>query len=127
MSQINEQIRDSHGQWQPETLPSPSSIYSWPPKFLTILKGLGREFFHWRNLFYILVGVISWLFLTPDLSRTSTFSIDWISEIYLRNCAFLNLLRHIINLCIYFLYRIFIYVKSCTYYRHNRAGRFISC
>ena len=101
MSQVNEQIRDSHGQWQPETLPSPSSIFSWPPKFLTILKGLGREFFHWRNLFYILVSVLSWLFLTPDLSRTSTFSIDWISEIYLRNCAFLILIAGGLHLRLY--------------------------
>ena len=100
MSQVNEQIRDSHGQWQPETLPSPSSLFSWPPKFLTILKGLG-EFLQWRNSFYILIAVISWLFFTPDLSRTSSFSIDWIAEIFLRNCVLLTLIAGGLHLRLY--------------------------
>ena len=101
MATEHTQTRDSQGQWQPDPLPAPGPVFNWPPRFFEILKGLSGMFFHWRNLVYIAIALISWVFFTPDLSRTSTFSIDWIAAIYLRNCTFLILIAGGLHLRLY--------------------------
>ena len=37
------------------------------------------------NLGYMSLAIVTWLFLTPDISRMSTLEIGWIATIYLRN------------------------------------------
>lgn len=91
MVDVNAGARDARGEWQPESLPRPSPLFSWPLRLMPILKVVfGHDGLLWpRNIVYMAVAVLAWLFLTPDVSRASSLSMGWIFEIYLRNAALL--------------------------------------
>ncbi len=95
--------RDARGEWQPDQLPRPSVLFSWPLRLMPILKLLfGYEGLLWpKNALYMVAAVVAWVFLTPDLSRTTSFSVGWIGEIYLRNVAFVTLLSGSLHLRLY--------------------------
>ena len=96
-------IRDSRGEWQPENLPSPTPLFRLPPKPLLILKylfGPDGLILPW-NALYLGLGVLSWLFLTPSMERMSTFAIDWIALIYLRNAGLMFLVFGSLHLRLY--------------------------
>jgi len=95
--------RDNRGEWTPDPLPEPSPIFSRPWRPVKILKYLfAPEGFLWPiNLFYALIAIVAWRYLTPDLSRTTTFAFRWIAEIYLRNVGFLILIAGGLHLRLY--------------------------
>jgi len=82
-------VRDARGEWVPDELPKPSPLFSWPWRPKAILKylfapgGLYVPFI----LFYLLLAVPVWLYLTPGPERTAVFAADWVALIYLRNAA----------------------------------------
>ncbi len=77
--------RDARGYWQPErgTAP-PNPIFMWPPKPLPILKWIYSYLFPW-NFIYMVIGTLTWLYLTPELSQMVHFRFDWILLVFLRN------------------------------------------
>ncbi len=88
MSELEWGKRDKRGEWQPDPLPEP--LFRWPWQPLTILKYLFN--FIWPyNFFFASLAILSWIFFTPDLSRTASFEFGWITEIYLRNVVILTL------------------------------------
>lgn len=93
----------ARGEWQPESLPKPGPLFNWPLKLRPTLTMLfGHDGLLWpKNAIYLGIAVIAWLFLTPDLSRTSTFAVGWIAEIYLRNAALLLIIAGGLHLRLY--------------------------
>ena len=82
------------GEWQPDTLITTPPLFSWPLRPLAILKflvGYPGYFLPW-NIGYMGLAVVTWFFLTPDLSRMTTFQVDWIVLVYLRNLGLLFLI-----------------------------------
>lgn len=92
--------RDARGEWQPETLPQPGGLFRWPPKLVPILTYF-PSVLRGSNLIYLLLGIISWLFLTPSMERMATLSFDWIALIYLRNAGLLTLIAGGLHLRLY--------------------------
>ena len=85
--------RNARGEWQPENLPKPGVLFSWPVEPLAILKfffGPEGLLVPWNGLYFGL-AVVSALFLTPSMERMSSISFDWIALIYLRNAALVTL------------------------------------
>jgi sterol desaturase/sphingolipid hydroxylase (fatty acid hydroxylase superfamily) len=97
------ELRDSRGEWKPEELPKPGPLFRWPLNILKILKFLflpGGYLLGWNGIF-LGVGVISWLFLTPEMDRMATFTLDWVALIYLRNAGILTLLAGGLHIRLY--------------------------
>ncbi|MCK5673454.1 MAG: sterol desaturase family protein [Spirochaetales bacterium] len=103
MINSNWEERDKRGEWEPNPLPEPGVLFSWPPKPIKSFKYLfAPEGFLWPyNLIYGLLAVLAWLYFTPDLSRTVNFRISWIAEIYLRNVVLLTIIAGGLHLRLY--------------------------
>jgi sterol desaturase/sphingolipid hydroxylase (fatty acid hydroxylase superfamily) len=86
--------RDAQGEWTPDALPEPAPIFAWPPRVRKSLSWLfAPEGFLWPyNLLYALMAVVAWIYFTPDLSRTATFQVDWMAQIYLRNVVLVSVI-----------------------------------
>ena len=52
-------------------------------------------------LFFAVAAIVSWLFFIPDLSRTVTFQIGWMAEIYQRNVVLVSLLAGGLHFLLY--------------------------
>jgi len=84
-------LRNARGEWEPSYPVKYAPIFTWPPRPLSVLKWiLSYPGFLWPwNSVYLLITVISWLFLQPALSRCTEFKADWIGLMFLRNLALL--------------------------------------
>ncbi len=84
MAEVDLQQRNRRGEWLPDPLPTPSPLFSWPLRLLPALRAVAGDYWPYGWLF-VALAVVSWLWFTPDLSRTGTFALGWIAEIYARN------------------------------------------
>ena len=66
-------------------------IYQWPLKPFQALKWLFYDLMFPWGVFWLALSVISWQFLTPELSRMATLEFGWMAQIWLRNAALLTL------------------------------------
>jgi sterol desaturase/sphingolipid hydroxylase (fatty acid hydroxylase superfamily) len=96
-------VRDARGEWRPEVGPQPSPLFTWPWRPVKILKYLfGPVGFLWPyNLAVALISVAAWLWFTPSLAVTATFSLGWIAEIYARNVVLVILVSGGMHLRLY--------------------------
>ena len=103
MAQAAVKTSDPQADWQPERLPEPSPMFSWPLRFVPAVKALvGNGGILWpKNAVFMAIAVFSWFFLTPSLARTASISIDWIAQIYLRNVALVTLMAGGLHLRLY--------------------------
>ena len=62
----------------------PTPVLSWPPKPNEVVKWL-KEYLWPYNILFMIVAVVTWLYLTPEMSRMAEFRAGWILEIFLRN------------------------------------------
>ena len=100
MAEADLRHRDRRGEWLPDPLPAPSALFSWPLRLWPALRSLIA--FYWPyNLFYTVLAVVCWLWFTPDLSRTGTFAVGWIAEIYARNAVLIIVLYGSVHLRLY--------------------------
>ena len=100
MAEADVQQRDRRGEWLPESLPEPSPLFSWPLRLRPVVKSVIN--FYWPyNIFYAVLAVVCWLWFTPDLSRTGSFSVGWIAEIYARNAVLIIVLYGAVHLRLY--------------------------
>ena len=76
--------RDERGNWQPEGVKLPNPVFDWPPKPVKVAKWLYNYLFPW-NLIYMLIAVLTVVYLQPEMSRMTRFSADWILYIFVRN------------------------------------------
>lgn len=121
MAEVNSVFdRDKRGEWQPSKLPTPSEAFKRPLKLSPILKALfGRDEVIWpQNTLYMALAVVSWLYLTPEQSRTNSFALGWIAEIYVRNATVLLLIAGSLHLRLY--------VQKSQGQRHKFNHRWLS-
>jgi sterol desaturase/sphingolipid hydroxylase (fatty acid hydroxylase superfamily) len=100
MAEIDVQVRDKRGEWQPADLPAASPLFSWPLRLVPLLKAL-RGLVWPHNALFASLAIVSWLFFTPALSRTATFAFGWVAEIYLRNAVLIILVYGALHLRLY--------------------------
>src|SRR5688500_706456 len=62
-------------------------LFQWPPRPVTVFKWLFGfpGYLMPLRLFFVGVATATYLFLTPDLSRMRSTSIDWIALLGIRN------------------------------------------
>ena len=87
--------------WEPETISKDRTLYNWPPKPLQTLKWFKDYLFSPIQLFFALLGLFVWFFLTPSMTTMKTFSWDWILIIYFRNVALLSLITGTVHFWLY--------------------------
>ncbi|MCY4412764.1 MAG: sterol desaturase family protein [Caldilineaceae bacterium] len=83
--------RDARGNWQPEGAKLPNPIFAWPPKPMEVAKWLYNYLFPW-NFIYMLIAVLTVVYLQPEMARMKTFSADWILFIFARNLIMLTVI-----------------------------------
>ena len=74
--------RDERGLWRPDKdVGAPNPVFSWPPKPIEAAKWL--KGYMWPfNMMYFIVVMLTWLYLTPEMSRMTEFRADWMLEIF---------------------------------------------
>ena len=85
--------RNKRGDWAPAEPLSYAPILEWPPRPAAFLKwvfGYPGFFLPW-GVFYMVVPIFVWLYLTPSLETMQTFGAGWIAFIFLRNLAMILL------------------------------------
>ena len=85
--------RDRRGDWRPAKPISAAPLYGWPPRPRAALKWfLGFPGYLWPwNVSYVVVAVLTWVYLTPAMADMKTFAAGWIAVILGRNCALMLL------------------------------------
>lgn len=78
--------RDKRGYWTPNKRPKRAPIFVWPAQPRAFVKWLPGYVWPW-NFAYFTAAILSWLYMTPDLSTMKTFQITWVLEILVRNAA----------------------------------------
>ena len=100
MAEADLRHRDRRGEWLPDPLPAPSALFSWPLRLWPALRSVVA--FYWPyNIFYTVLAVVCWLWFTPDLSRTGSFAVGWIAELYARNAVLIIVLYGTVHLRLY--------------------------
>ncbi len=104
---------DGRGYWKPNDPIRYPDVFIWPPKMEGILRWLPGYIFPW-GLFYGLLALLVWTFLTPSMTRMQNLSLDWVALIALRNAVLLSL---IVGTQHYWLY---IKRAQATAFKYNR-------
>ena len=77
--------RDERGFWKPDKeIGLPNPVLSWPPKPYELAKWL-KEYLWPFNIIYLLVAILTWIYLTPEMARMTEFRAGWILEVFFRN------------------------------------------
>jgi sterol desaturase/sphingolipid hydroxylase (fatty acid hydroxylase superfamily) len=87
------QERDRRGEWRSGRPAYLEPLLDFPTNPKRIFKwffGIPGFFFPWFAAYMVIITV-TYFFLTPELSRMQTLSIDWIAEITIRNIALLTI------------------------------------
>lgn len=92
MSEATTSGRNAAGEWRPEGPIQLSPLSEWPPKPLKLGKWLfGFPGYFWPyNCFWLLVTVVTWVWLTPDLAQMKTLEAWWVGLIFARNLALIT-------------------------------------
>lgn len=79
----NDSFVNSNKGWQPKEKLQFPSIFIWSPK--KFLNWLISEYIWPWNIFYFLLALLTYNFFQPNIADMKTFSLDWVSIIFLRN------------------------------------------
>ncbi len=87
MSDTAFEERNARGEWRPPDPITLPPLHRRPRNAKAILNWFfGFPGFLWpQNVFWLAVSVVTWLFLTPDLSAMATFEFWWVGIILVRN------------------------------------------
>ena len=89
--------RDERGYWMPDKeIAMPNPVFSWPPKPGAVAKWL-KDYLWPINLIYMIVATLTWVLLTPEMSRMTEFSAGWILEVFIRNQVMLIALATVMH------------------------------
>jgi len=84
--------KSQHGIWNHQTPVVFSALFDWPPRPLAALAALTKR---WvtvsRNTLFLLLAILVYNFLLPDLSEMASLSLHWIAPLFLRNIALMLL------------------------------------
>lgn len=102
--------------WQPAVPITNAPIFVWPPRPVALVKYIFGYpgFFLPRNILYMGLAVVTWLYLTPALETMRTFQVEWIALIYARNLGMLFLIFGGWHL------RFYVFKSQGTAYKHNK-------
>ena len=76
--------RDERGYWRPDEDIVPNPWFAWPPKPRAAALWL-KEYLWPYNILFMVVAVVTWAYLTPEMLRMTEFRAGWMLEIFLRN------------------------------------------
>jgi sterol desaturase/sphingolipid hydroxylase (fatty acid hydroxylase superfamily) len=98
---MDSDIQETQGEWQPKDIKVvPWSV--WPIKPLGLIRYfLNVPFTRPWDVVLMIIPIITWFFLTPDLSTMQHFEIGWIATIYFRNVCLLILVASGFHYCLY--------------------------
>ena len=85
--------RDKRGHYNPNKRVSYPPVFIWPLKPISAIKWLFAipgYFLPW-NLFYVFVGLLSWLYLSPSLAAYKELNIEVFLIVFIRNGALVAL------------------------------------
>ncbi|MDA0340368.1 MAG: sterol desaturase family protein [Proteobacteria bacterium] len=102
--------------WQPAVPIAQPPVFVWPPRpiaFVRYLFGYPGYFLP-RNLLYMALALVTWLYLTPEIATMKTFQLDWVAWIYGRNLAMLFIVFGGWH------FRFYILKGQGTAYKHNK-------
>jgi len=120
MADLGIGTRDRRGDWRPAELLKPPPIYSWPVKLGAVLKwifGYPGFLFPW-NVTFAAIGILTWLYLTPDLATMKTFAPGWIAVILARNMALIFIVAGVWH------FRLYVQKAQGTDYKYS--GRWLA-
>lgn len=82
-------MRNAAGEWRPDGPITLSPINEWPPRPIKLAKWLfGFPGFFWPyNATWLLVAIVTWTWLTPDLAQMQSLELWWIGVLFARNLA----------------------------------------
>ena len=83
-----------HLGWRPAPPLEPPPVCVWPPRPKAALRFFfgNPGYLLPRNVAYMALAILTWLYLTPDLARMATLEFDWIALVYARNLGLLILI-----------------------------------
>ena len=86
--------RNARGEWRPAEPIALAPINAWPPRPTATFKWLfGFPGYLWpQNAFWLGITLLTWTFLTPELSAMKSFEFWWIALLFARNLAFILVL-----------------------------------
>jgi sterol desaturase/sphingolipid hydroxylase (fatty acid hydroxylase superfamily) len=107
---------DKRGNWAPKKAISYGPAFAWPPQpkaFLKWVFGFPGYLLPW-NVFYAILAVLIWAYLTPSLENFKSFSIYWSGVVLLRNMM--------LAVCVYGAWHMWLYVwrKQGTAFKYNK-------
>lgn len=89
--------RDERGYWKPDKdIGAPNPVFAWPPKPKAVLKWLYHYLFP-VNILLMVVAVLTWIFLTPEMARMTEFRADWMLEVFIRNQVMLIIFASVLH------------------------------
>ena len=99
--------RNARGEWRPPYPIRYAPVFTWPVRFVALLKWLFYfPGFLWPlNLLLLLISAVSWQFTQPDIARCVHFEAGWIAQIYARNLVMMWLFYGGYHLYLYTLRR----------------------
>lgn len=72
--------------WHPQLPLVMPPIFVWPPQPVDALKFiLGRGFALSQMMIFVLLGFVTWFYLSPGIEGWKTFSLDWIFQVWAIN------------------------------------------
>ena len=92
--------RNKRGDYTPNTHLAPAPVFVWPPRPLKLLAWLPHYFLPWNALFMVL-GLITWAYLTLSKETLQTLGWQWIGFILLRNSVLVFALYGALELRLY--------------------------
>jgi len=110
--EVSEGIED----WSPEVPIKEPPVFVWPPRPIAFVKYVFGYpgYFLPRNIQYMILALITWFYLTPDIATMKTFQIDWVAWIYGRNAALMLLVFGGWHL------RFYVFMAQGTAYKFNK-------
>jgi sterol desaturase/sphingolipid hydroxylase (fatty acid hydroxylase superfamily) len=83
---------EENTEWAPAFISTPP-LFIWPPRPLLLFKYIFGYpgYFLPRNICYMMLALVTWFFLTPNLESMRTFNIEWMGIIYVRNLSLMLL------------------------------------
>ena len=87
MQEEDIELVDARGGWAPGKLEY-KPLFFWPPRPIKLFKWLFNYpdgfIFPWAAIHFV-IALLSYIYFLPSFDKLSTFSLDWISIIFIRN------------------------------------------
>ena len=104
MSLVSHEVSGpSVGDWHstPELPLEYAPIFVWPPRPLAAVRYLLSRDFLSHYVPYVVLAIVTWLFLQPALDRCTALEVGWLVQVYARDLTFMVLIGSGLHLFLY--------------------------